>query len=50
MKLLIKFQKSEKRNNSVTNEEEIRRKRYISPEERQKTIDDLRLIKYYNIK
>ena len=31
-------------NNSVANEEEVLRERYISPEERQKTIDDLRLI------
>ena len=31
-------------NNSVANEEEILKERYISPEERQKIIDDLRLI------
>ena len=31
-------------NNSETNEEEIHRERYISPEQRQKIIDDLRLI------
>ena len=30
--------------NSVINEEEILRERYISPEKRQKLIDDLRLI------
>ena len=35
--------KTSPRNNSVTNEEEIPREKYISPEKRQKIIDDLRL-------
>ena len=43
LKLLQKEQ-FKKQYNSVTNEEEILRERYISPEERQKIIDDLRLI------
>ena len=43
IKLLIKLQESPK-NNSETNEEEILRERYISPEQRQKIIYDLRLI------
>ena len=43
IKLLIKLQESPK-NNSETNEEEILRDRYISPEQRQKIIYDLRLI------
>ena len=43
IKLLTKLQESPK-NNSETNEEEILRERYISPEQRQKIICDLRLI------
>ena len=31
------------KNNSETNEEEILREKYISPEQRQQIIDDLRL-------
>ena len=34
---------SQKKNNSETNEEETIRRKYISPELRQKLIDDLRL-------
>ena len=45
-----KISKTSKQNNSetVTNEhnKEIHRERYISPEERQKIIDDLRLTYY----
>ena len=51
MKLLIKSRKSQKnsqQNNSgiVTNEhdKEMPKERYLFPEERQKTVDDLRLI------
>ena len=36
--------KNSPQNNSVTNEEEIRRERYLFLEERQKVIDDIRLI------
>ena len=36
--------KASPQNNSETNEEEILRERYISPEQKQKIIDDLRLI------
>ena len=36
--------KTSPQNNSKTNENEILRERYIFPEERQKIIDDLRLI------
>ena len=36
--------KTSPENNSVINEKEILKERYISPEERQKIIDDLRLI------
>ena len=36
--------KTSPQNNSETNENEILRERYIFPEERQKIIDDLRLI------
>ena len=36
--------KTSPQNNSETNEEEILRKRHISPKERQNMIDDLRLI------
>ena len=45
-KLLIKLQKIQKRcqNNSEINGEQILRERYISPEQGQKIIDDLRLI------
>ena len=47
IKSLIKLQKISKQNNSetVTNEhdKEIPKERYISPEERQKIIDELRL-------
>ena len=43
LKLLQKEQ-FKKQHNSVTNEEEIFRERYISSEERQKIIDDLRLV------
>ena len=39
---MTKFSKTSPQNNSVTNEEEIRR--YISPKERLKVIHDLRLI------
>ena len=41
---ITKISKTSPQNNSVTNEEEILGERYISPEERQKIIDDLRLI------
>ena len=41
---ITKISKRSPLNNSVTNEEEILRERYISPEKRQKLIDDLRLI------
>ena len=46
-KIADKIAKVSKRSplkNSVINEEEILRERYISPEKRQKLIDDLRLI------
>ena len=39
-----KVSRTSPQNNSVTNEEEVLRERYISPEERQRIIDDLRLI------
>ena len=39
-----KVSRTSPQNNSVTNEKEVLRERYISPEERQKIIDDLRLI------
>ena len=47
---ISKISKNSPKNNSETNEEEeeIVRERYISPEQRQKIIDDLILI-YYNI-
>ena len=40
---ITRVSKTSPENNSVTNEEEVFRGRYISPEERQKIIDDLRL-------
>ena len=45
IELLIKLQQSQasSKNNFETNEEEILREEYISPELRQKVIDDLRL-------
>ena len=45
IKLLMKLQVSHTlpQNNSETNEEEILREKYISPELRQKFLDDLRL-------
>ena len=51
--MLIKFadkraSKTSQRNNSETNGEEILRERYLSPELRQKIIDDLRLKEDYN--
>ena len=39
-----KVSKTSPQNNSVTNEEKILRERYVFPEERQKIIDDIRLI------
>ena len=46
---ISKISKNSPKNNSETNEEEeIVRERYISPDQRQKIIDDLILI-YYNI-
>ena len=51
IKLLIKISKNSQQNNSktVTNEhdKEMPKRRYISPEERQEIIDELRL-NYYN--
>ena len=41
---IARASKPSPQNNSVTSEEEIIRERYMSPEERQKIIDDLRLI------
>ena len=43
---ITKFLKNSQQNSSVINEngKEIPKERYISPEERQKTIDNLRLI------
>ena len=41
-------QKTSPQNNSVTNEEEISKEKYISPEQIQKIIDYLRLILYNN--
>ena len=43
--MLIKLQvsKTSPKNNSETNEEEILREKYISPELKQKMFDDLRL-------
>ena len=41
-------QKTSPQNNSVTNEEEISKENYISPEKIQKLIDYLRLILYNN--
>ena len=50
-KIVDKSSKNSPQNNSVTNEEEnigldgeIQKEKYISPEQRQKIIDDLRLI------
>ena len=40
---MSRVSKNSSKNNSETNEEEIIREKYISPELRQKTIDDLRL-------
>ena len=40
---ITRVSKTSPKNNSETNEEEILRERYISPELRQKIIDDLRL-------
>ena len=40
---IIRASKTSPKNNSETNEEEILREKYISPELRQKIIDDLRL-------
>ena len=41
---IARASKPSPQNNSVTSEEEIIRERYMSPEEKQKIIDDLRLI------
>ena len=41
---ITRVSKTSLQNKSVTHEEEILRARYISPEERQKVVDDLRLI------
>ena len=41
---IIRIPNTWPQNNSVTNEEEILRERYISPEKRQQIINDLRLI------
>ena len=41
---ITRVSKSSPQNNSVTNDEEILKERYISPELRQKIIDGLRLI------
>ena len=41
---ITRVSKASSQNNFETNENEILRERYISPEERQKIIDDLRLI------
>ena len=41
---ITKFSKTSPQNSFETNEEEILRERYISPKERQKIIDDLKLI------
>ena len=41
-------QKTSPQNNSVTNEEEISKEKYISSEQIQKIIDYLRLILYNN--
>ena len=41
---IAKVSKPSPQNNSVTNEEETLREKYISPEERQNVNDDLRLI------
>ena len=41
---ITKVSKISPKNNSEINEEEILRERYISPEKRLKTINDLRLI------
>ena len=41
---IIKVSKISPQNNSETNEEEILRERYIFSEQRQKIIDDIRLI------
>ena len=40
---ITRVSKNSPQNNSETNEEEILRERYISPELRHKIIDDLRL-------
>ena len=52
---ITKFSKNPLQNNSktVTNDKEIFKKRYISPEERQKNIDNLRsiiIVQWWNIK
>ena len=41
---ISRVSKTSPQNNSETNQKEILRERYISPEQRQKIIDDLRLI------
>ena len=41
---VTRVSKTSPQNNSLTNEEKILRERYVSPEERQKIIDDLRLM------
>ena len=41
---ISRVSKKSPQNNSETNQKEILRERYISPEQRQKIIDDLRLI------
>ena len=41
---VTRISKTSPQNNPETNEEEILRERYISPEQRQKIVDDLRLI------
>ena len=41
---IAKVSKPSPQNNSVTNEEETLREKYVSPEERQNVNDDLRLI------
>ena len=49
---ITKVSKNSQQSNSDTvaneNDQEIPNERYISPEERQKIMDDLRLIWYYN--
>ena len=41
---ISRVSKTSPQNNSETNQKEILRERYISPEQKQKIIDDLRLI------